>query len=80
MDREVLNKRLEWYYNEMDNHGGQPPSVRDITKHFKKNGDKPEWEVYWNAIVRNARKLAELDIVEDIRQIVKSILYYREEE
>ena len=60
VDKNELDKRLEWYYEETDKHGGQPPSVRDIESRYKKNGEKPEWERYWKAMVRNAEKLWEL--------------------
>jgi hypothetical protein len=60
VETDELNKRLEWYYAEMDKHGGQPPSVRDIENHYKKNGKKPEWELYWKRIVKAAEKLWDL--------------------
>jgi hypothetical protein len=53
---EILDKRLEWYYAEFDKHGA-PPSVRDIENYYKRNGDHKEWEVYWNSLVRNSKKL-----------------------
>ena len=56
---EVIEERLAWLHDETDKHSGQPPSTRDIKAYFQKNGDRPEWEQYWKAIVRNARKMLE---------------------
>ena len=58
-----INKRLQWFYSEFDKYGS-PPSVRDIGNHYKKNGDRPEWELYWKAIVRNAKKLQPLTLTD----------------
>ena len=63
---ESLSERLGWYYNEMDNHHGKPPSIRDIDNHYRKNGATPEWEVYWKRIVRNAKRLWDIPDLTDV--------------
>jgi len=58
---DVLEERIEWFYKITDDNAGQPPSVLDIQKHFRKNGVHPEWEQYWKVIVRSARKMKEVE-------------------
>lgn len=62
VDKLVLDKRLVWYYNEFDQYG-KPPSTREIKRQYQKNGEKAEWEIYWSAIVRNSKKILELEDV-----------------
>jgi len=63
-DIDVLSERIEWMYSEADKHFGEFPSTRDINNYYKKNGDKQEWELLWANIVRNARKLVEINVAE----------------
>ena len=56
-----LYKRIEWVQKETNKFFGQVPSVRDIEKHYKQNGEKEEWELCWNNITRNAKKLKQMD-------------------
>ena len=60
VEKEVLDKRVEWYYSIFDKYGA-PPSVRDIDKEYKKNGHLKEWEVLWGKLVRLAKQLRKLD-------------------
>ena len=57
----VLDERLEWFHEETDKFGGQPPSVLDIQNKYRKNGLDPEWKLIWKRIVRQAKKLKKLD-------------------
>ena len=69
---ELMVERIDWYYSEADKHGGQFPSTRDITEHYKKNGVKKEWEQLWKSVVRLAKKLKELD---DTPNLLRQALY-----
>jgi len=57
----VLLDRLDWVSQVADENQGQPPSVRDIQSQFRQNGEKKEWELYWNAVVRNAKQIVKID-------------------
>ena len=55
--------------------GGQFPSVRDIDRHYKKNGDIPLWKIIWRKIVRLAKQLLKLDDTPNtLRQAIFEIL------
>lgn len=71
--RDKIQERIDWYYEEFDE-WGKPPSTRDIEKHVKKNGDKQEWELLWANIVRNAKKLSELDNQSAIEKQVEGVI------
>ena len=60
---EIIKERLEWLNKETDKFHGQVPSARDIKTHYRKNGDKQEWELLWANIVRNAKKLWDIPFV-----------------
>ena len=57
---QVLRARLEWVGRIADENQGQPPSVRDIQTEFRQNGEQKEWELYWKAIVRNAKQIIKI--------------------
>ena len=59
---EEVKDRIEWFNDETDKpeHGGKPPSPRDIQKHFRRHGERGEWEIYWSAIRRNLEEILRL--------------------
>ena len=72
---EILEERIAWYQETADNNSGQPPSVLDIQKQYRKNGEQPEWKLLWKQIVRIAKKLKELDETPNLlRQALFEIL------
>lgn len=56
----ILKNRLEWIAQVTHENEGQPPSVRDIQDQYRQNGERREWELYWNAIVRNAKSITNI--------------------
>lgn len=75
VEAEVLDKRLEWVYNELDDKGSLP-GTRTIRNHFRQNGAHPEWEEYWGAIVRNAKKLQESEFpYPELKKVTETILW-----
>jgi len=79
VDDEVLDNRIEWMYNELDEKGSLP-STRTIKEHFRKNGKHPEWKEYWNAMVRNAKKFLETEYPEREGKIAKDFLWSVQDE
>ena len=63
VSEETLAGRLEWVYNEVEKFGSLP-GTRSIREHFRQNGKHPEWEEYWEAMIRNARKFLEVEYPE----------------
>lgn len=73
---EEVKQRIEWYQDEAVKFHGKPPSPRDIQDHFRRNGDQKEWEVLWQAIVRNAKQIRE---TEDAPNILRNALHHIEQ-
>ena len=73
VDREELNKRLEWYYEQ------NFPTTRTIEDYIKKNGHDPEWKVLWKRVVKLAEKLKSLEDTPNLlRQAIFEILKVEE--
>ncbi len=64
--KEVLEERIAWVQQVADENFGQPPSVLDIQKQYRKNGEKPEWLLLWKKIIRIAEKMLKLENVPEI--------------
>ena len=62
VDEEELAERIDWWYNELEQHGS-PPGTRTVRNYYKKNGEKKEWEQYWEIIVRNCKEILKLEDV-----------------
>jgi hypothetical protein len=81
ISKETMVERLEWLNKETDKFGGQVPSPRDIEKHFRQNGDKPEWLIYFQRMIDNAKKIISLDNVPDKeRGMAGDFLWWAEEQ
>lgn len=57
----VIEERLAWVHQIADANQGQPPSVRDMNKQFRQNGEKKEWELCWKNIRNNAKAITEIN-------------------
>ncbi len=77
--QEIIEERLEWVHDETDKNFGQPPSTRDIEKHYRSNGHKPEWLIHWKAVVRNAKKVKESNSPNFLRNAIHVIEKTEEE-
>jgi len=69
--REVLEERIAWYQQVADDNFGQPPSVLDIQKQYRKKGEKPEWLLLWKKIIRLVKQMLKL---KDVPKILKGVL------
>ena len=63
VDETELAERINWWYNELEEHGS-PPGTRTVRNYFRKNGDKKEWELCWNLVKRNANKFQTMGLVD----------------
>ena len=59
--KSVLEDRIAWVQETADNNYGQPPSVLDIQMKYRKNGLDPEWLMVWKRIIRQTKKLKEIE-------------------
>ncbi len=75
---EVIEERLEWLHKETDKFGGQVPSTRDIADHFRKNGEREEWELCRDALIRYAKKLLECKDAEKLWVGIAKYILFRE--
>ena len=57
ISEEEVKERIDWFNGETDKFAGKPPSPRDIKKHFRRNGERKEWEILLQAVERNAKEL-----------------------
>ena len=71
---EKIKERIDWYFDEFEKYG-KPPGTRDIEKHSKKNGEKEEWELLLEKIIKIAKQLVKIeDVPKKLRLIIESLL------
>ena len=68
VDITELNKRLEWYHEE------GLPTTRTVEDYIKSNGHETEGEILWTRILKNAGKMAKLELPKAVRKIIELLL------
>ena len=84
VEESELESRIKWWYNELEIHGS-PPGTRTVRNYYKKNGEKPEWLVYWENVKRNVKKFQNIGMVDtpdcppEARTLMSALLRRMEE-